>query len=138
MDVARLVEHAVRDRMPTLTAAGVFTVLRCAPGPALHGDEHRLAQALDNLLENAAKFTPSGGEVEVGAAADGDTWRIVVADTGIGVPESHREEIFSGFVRAPNAPTGPGTSSPRSPRTTAGCTSSAGCARRPAPARVTP
>ncbi|WP_159425795.1 glycosyltransferase family 2 protein [Streptomyces noursei] len=37
VDVARLVEHAVRDRMPTLTAAGVFTVLRCAPGPVRTG-----------------------------------------------------------------------------------------------------
>ncbi|MFJ9619858.1 glycosyltransferase family 2 protein [Streptomyces noursei] len=37
VDMARLVEHAVRDRMTTLTAAGVFTVLRCAPGPVRTG-----------------------------------------------------------------------------------------------------
>ncbi|MFE7312508.1 ATP-binding protein [Streptomyces sp. NPDC057555] len=111
VDVPAMVEHAVLDRMPTLTAAGVFTVLRCRPGPPLHGDAHRLAQVLDNLLENAAKFTPPGGRVEIDAAADDDTWRIEVADTGIGVPEQYREEIFSGFVRAPNAEHGgyPGT-----------------------------
>ncbi|MFE6691767.1 ATP-binding protein [Streptomyces sp. NPDC057743] len=111
VDVATMVEHAVLDRMPTLSAAGVFTVLRCRPGPPLHGDAHRLAQVLDNLLENAAKFTPPDGRVEVDAEADDDAWRIAVADTGIGVPEQYREEIFSGFVRAPNAEHGgyPGT-----------------------------
>ncbi|MEU5432700.1 HAMP domain-containing sensor histidine kinase [Streptomyces sp. NPDC020719] len=111
VDIARMLEHAVVDRMSTLAEAGLFTVLSCTPGPPLYGDEHRLEHVLDNLLENAAKFTPPGGRVGIAAEAAGDTWRITVADTGIGVPEQYREEIFSGFVRAPNAASGgfPGT-----------------------------
>ncbi|MEV6547311.1 ATP-binding protein [Streptomyces sp. NPDC051597] len=111
VDIARMLEHAVHDRMPALTGAGLFTVLDCAPGPPLHGDEHRLESVLANLLENAAKFTPPGGRVTIGAAPEGDVWRITVADTGIGVPEAYREEVFSGFFRAPNAESGgyPGT-----------------------------
>ncbi|WP_344081131.1 PAS domain-containing sensor histidine kinase [Streptomyces crystallinus] len=111
VDIARMLEHAVHDRMATLTGAGLFTVLDCAPGPPLYGDEHRLEHVLANLLENAAKYTPPGGRVTIGAAPDGDSWRIAVADTGIGVPEPYREEIFSGFFRAPNAESGgfPGT-----------------------------
>ncbi|MFD9791019.1 ATP-binding protein [Streptomyces sp. NPDC059070] len=111
VDVPRMLEHAVLDHAPALGAADLFTVLDCAPGPALYGDEHRLEQVLANLLENAAKFTPPGGSVRVEAAPDGDSWRIAVRDTGIGVPEEYREEIFAGFVRAPNAERGgyPGT-----------------------------
>lgn len=101
-----MLTHAVLDRIATTEAAGVFVVLDASPGPPLHGDELRLEHVLANLLENAAKFTPPGGTVTVTAAPDGDHWTVDVADTGIGVPEDYREEIFSGFVRAPNAENG--------------------------------
>lgn len=111
VDVPRMLTHAVLDRIATTEAAGVFVVLDAAPGPPLHGDELRLEHVLANLLENAAKFTPPGGTVTVTSAVDGDHWTVDVADTGIGVPADYREEIFSGFVRAPNAENGgyPGT-----------------------------
>ncbi|MGK5631069.1 ATP-binding protein [Streptomyces sp. URMC 123] len=109
--VPRMLEHAVIDRMATTTAAGVFVCLDCAEGPALRGDEHRLQHVLANLLENAAKFTPRGGRIDVTGRVRADHWEIEVADTGIGVPEEFREEIFHGFKRAPNAQRGgyPGT-----------------------------
>ncbi|MGH4028569.1 ATP-binding protein [Actinomycetota bacterium Odt1-20B] len=111
VDVPRMLTHAVLDQESATAEAGVFVVLRCAEGPPLRGDEHRLEHAFANLLDNAAKYTPPGGRVEIDAAVDGPHWRVDVADTGIGVPESFREEIFSGFVRAPNAERGgyPGT-----------------------------
>ncbi|WP_449478346.1 sensor histidine kinase [Streptomyces abikoensis] len=109
--VDRMLLDAVLDRMATAQEAGLFTVLECAPGPLLRGDRHRLQNVLANLLENAAKYTPAGGRISVTAAPRGEFWEIEVADTGIGVPEEFREEIFNGFVRAPNARTGgyPGT-----------------------------
>ncbi|MCA6094997.1 sensor histidine kinase [Streptomyces sp. SCA3-4] len=111
VDVPRMLEDAVMDQIDAIGRAGLFTVLDCAPGPALRGDRHRLQHVLGNLLENAAKFTPPGGRITVTAAPRGVHWDIEVADTGIGVPEHSRHEIFTGFVRAPNARTGryPGT-----------------------------
>ncbi|GHC50903.1 sensor histidine kinase [Streptomyces cinnamoneus] len=111
VDVPRTLEAAVMDQIDAIGRAGLFTVLDCAPGPALRGDRHRLQHVLGNLLENAAKFTPPGGRITVTAAPRGVHWDIEVADTGIGVPEHSRHEIFTGFVRAPNARTGgyPGT-----------------------------
>ncbi|WP_324197132.1 sensor histidine kinase [Streptomyces sp. NRRL B-1677] len=111
VEVDRMLLDAVLDRMSTTREAGLFTVLECAPGPVLRGDRHRLQNVLANLLENAAKYTPAGGRISVTAAPRFDFWEIEVADTGIGVPEEFREEIFNGFVRAPNARTGeyPGT-----------------------------
>ncbi|MEV0265268.1 HAMP domain-containing sensor histidine kinase [Streptomyces sp. NPDC050617] len=109
--VPRMLENAVHDHMAAAAEAGVFLSLDCAGGPPLRGDEHRLQQVLGNLLENALKFTPRGGSVAVRAAPRGGCWEIEVADTGIGVPEGFRDEIFQGFVRAPNARGGryPGT-----------------------------
>ncbi|MFE7114910.1 sensor histidine kinase [Streptomyces sp. NPDC057654] len=109
--VARMLENAVHDRMAAAAEAGVFLSLDCAAGPPVRGDEHRLQQVMGNLLENALKFTPRGGNVAVTAAPRGGHWEIEVADTGIGVPEGFRDEIFQGFVRAPNARSGryPGT-----------------------------
>ncbi len=109
--VGRMLENAVHDHMAAATAAGVFLTLDCAAGPPLRGDEHRLQQVLGNLLENAVKFTPRGGDVAVRAAPRDGYWEIEVADTGIGVPDGFEEEIFQGFVRAPNALGGsyPGT-----------------------------
>lgn len=114
VDVPGMLRDAVLE---SLCAAGpgapppVFTVLDCTPGPALRGDRHRLQHVLGNLLENAAKFTPPDGRITVTARPCGDRWEITVTDTGIGIPESAREEIFSGFVRASNARIGgyPGT-----------------------------
>ncbi|KNB49529.1 PAS domain-containing sensor histidine kinase [Streptomyces caatingaensis] len=113
VDVPGMLRDAVLESLCTAPSAPppVFTVLDCAPGPVLRGDRHRLRHVVGNLLENAAKFTPPDGRITVTARPCGDCWEITVADTGIGVPENAREEIFSGFVRADNARSGgyPGT-----------------------------
>ncbi|GHF35639.1 hypothetical protein GCM10010218_16230 [Streptomyces mashuensis] len=104
VDVPRMLMDALMDHMGEIGRAGLFAVLDCPPaGPPLRGDRHRLQHVLGNLLENAAKFTPAGGRITVRAAPVGVHWDIEVADTGIGIPEQYRTEIFSGFVRAPNA-----------------------------------
>jgi signal transduction histidine kinase len=60
------------------------------------GDVERVLQILDNLLYNAIKFTPPGGEIRIGArAGDGKTVTTWVHDTGIGIPKSQLEKIFS-------------------------------------------
>ncbi|MFL5804540.1 MAG: sensor histidine kinase [Roseiflexaceae bacterium] len=67
--------------------------------PTLAIDMDRLAQALDNVLSNAIKYTPPGGMVSVGAgAADGGVW-IRVSDTGPGIALEAQERIFAPFHR---------------------------------------
>lgn len=56
------------------------------PVPVIRADSRAFRQILLNLLSNAVKFTPAGGEVKVSVAIDGGQARIVVADTGIGIP----------------------------------------------------
>ncbi len=64
--------------------------------PPVWADERRIAQVLSNLLGNAIKFTPSGGEIVVSArlAADGAFVRVDVFDNGVGIEAHHRERIF--------------------------------------------
>ena len=65
--------------------------------PALPGDERLLHLLLLNLVENAVKFTPRGGRVEVDLRAEGQEVVLTVGDTGAGIPVEHRERIFEKF-----------------------------------------
>lgn len=73
------------------------------------GDRTQLANALGNLLDNALKFTPAGGFVRVGLAADDEVAELTVTDSGIGIPEADMPALFSRFHRGRNAAGYPGS-----------------------------
>jgi protein-histidine pros-kinase len=66
-------------------------------------DRDRIGQALDNLLSNALKFTPSGGEVRVRLRTRDDHAEIDVADSGVGVHDTDAERIFERLYRSGSA-----------------------------------
>lgn len=68
-------------------------------------DPEKLRQILLNVVGNAIKFTPAGGRVRVGAVRDGETVRISVSDTGIGIPEDQLPRIFEPFFQVERGPT---------------------------------
>jgi signal transduction histidine kinase len=65
----------------------------------IKGDRDRLAQVIGNLLSNGIKYSPEGGEVEVGAGRIGDEVTVWVRDQGLGIPEEHQDRIFTKFFR---------------------------------------
>lgn len=65
--------------------------------PTLSADSDKVTQILDNLIGNAVKYSPSGGEVIVSAEDEGNTIRLDVTDQGLGIPEHHRDKIFQRF-----------------------------------------
>lgn len=77
--------------------------------PEVLGDTERLGQVLMNLLHNAVKFTPPGGEVSVSAHVEGDQVVFNVHDTGVGISEEDLDRIFERFYKADRARAGGGT-----------------------------
>jgi heavy metal sensor kinase len=63
------------------------------------GDATALRRALLNLVENAVKYTPAGGKVELSLAAEDGCAAIAVSDTGVGIPPEDAERVFQPFVR---------------------------------------
>jgi PAS domain S-box-containing protein len=65
--------------------------------PTIAADADKVTQMLDNLVGNAVKYSPDGGEVVIAAEDEGPTIRIDVSDQGLGIPEHHRDKIFQRF-----------------------------------------
>lgn len=65
----------------------------------IHGDRDLLFQAYANILDNAIKFTPNGGSVNIKLFKDNEKFRIEILDSGAGICEEEREKIFDRFYR---------------------------------------
>jgi PAS domain S-box-containing protein len=108
LDVAGLIAGAVGSLRPQFEAKGQRLHLDLpAALPAVWADADRVTQILINLLSNAHKYTPAGGEIAVSAMldGDGDTIRVAVRDTGIGLTAEEQAQLFTKFFRARNRTT---------------------------------
>jgi PAS domain S-box-containing protein len=105
LPLREILEHAVRINQPY--AAMHHASLRLLPGPefTVSADHDRLLQVLTNLISNAAKFSPEGGEVTISAEQRGSVVRVAVRDHGPGIPENFRAAVFHRFERADNSDT---------------------------------
>jgi two-component system phosphate regulon sensor histidine kinase PhoR len=82
----------------------VGLVIEAEPGlPTVRGDESRLGQVVVNLVHNAVKFSPDGGEVRVAVRRDGEAVAVAVIDHGIGIRRADRGRIFERFYKADRA-----------------------------------
>lgn len=98
---AALVTDAAEAARATLAEASLELDTDCADGlPPVLADADRVMQVFSNLIGNAAKFTPPGGRVVLGAARDGDGVRFWVSDTGAGMAESTLDHVFDRFWQA--------------------------------------
>jgi signal transduction histidine kinase len=98
LDVASLVDGVLRQHGPAAARAGV-TLASTIPAdfPALLADERAVIQMLNNLVTNAIKFTPKGGQVEILGAHDASGMILAVRDTGIGIPLQDQRRVFERF-----------------------------------------
>jgi signal transduction histidine kinase len=103
VDLADVVRHGVRAIEPRAAAKGITLTCVVDAVPAVHADRGRMMQVFDNLVSNAVKFTPVGGVVHVSLRQDGDSARLEVADSGIGIGADDQRRLFQRFFRAENA-----------------------------------
>jgi signal transduction histidine kinase len=102
LDLAALSRRVVAEFQPTLADHSLIYQAPATRLPIL-GDDMRLTQVLDNLINNAIKYSPHGGEITVRAWQDGDQTCLSVTDQGIGIPEAELPNLFQRFYRATNA-----------------------------------
>jgi PAS domain S-box-containing protein len=94
-----LIEKVFPMVEPQAATKGLALVMEECPDILVKVDRIKAEQIILNLLSNAVKFTPSGGRVVLSCALVGNTGRIVVADTGPGIPPEKHEAIFAPFVQ---------------------------------------
>lgn len=93
-DTTSSIQHRLDEKQQTIT----FDVP--ADLPHVNADPNRLVQVLTNLLNNANKYTPEGGKVELRAQARGSFVRVEIQDSGIGISEVDRKMLFTQFFRS--------------------------------------
>lgn len=106
VDLAHLIRRQAEGWLPRAGAQGLRLEVACGDAPIhLSADHVLLRQLFDHLLDNAIKFTPAGGAVRVTVGESGTAARVVVEDTGIGVPEDKLGEIFQSFFQVDGSAT---------------------------------
>ncbi len=100
VDLRAVVGDVVQPRRAEAERRALLLSVSVAPEPALvTGDRTRLQQVVDNLLANALKYTPTGGEIVVDVRRDGADAVIRVTDTGVGIPPALLPKVFDLFTQ---------------------------------------
>lgn len=108
VDLARLVDDACELHRPTAEDRGLTLSCRIEPTPTISGDASLLIEAVSNLVDNAMKFGPAGGRVEVSLRPVPGGAEIAVSDQGDGVPAAERSLVTQRFYRGRHDCTGSG------------------------------
>ncbi|XZE54710.1 sensor histidine kinase [Planctomycetaceae bacterium SH139] len=104
LDTRRIIEEAVDNMRPQIAAAGLnLEVSISAKLRAIRGDKEKLQAVLVNLIGNAVKYTPQGGQVRVAASLVGDWLEVAVEDSGIGIAAEDQAKVFEKFFRVDSA-----------------------------------
>jgi PAS domain S-box-containing protein len=100
VDFRAILHSALETARPSIEANGHELALRLTKDPLpLEADPTRLAQVIANLLNNAAKYTPAGGRIQLTAEGDESVLIIRLSDTGIGIPPDMVQRVFDMFTQ---------------------------------------
>lgn len=100
IDLAELADNVVGHLGVLAEEKEQSVVVVCDGRPACRGDRIVLRQAVINLVDNAIKYTPAGGEIELRVSAANGSAILEVSDTGPGIPEHHAPRLFDRLYRA--------------------------------------
>jgi len=104
--LAEIAEGVVNRLRPLADESRVELAVQIPAGlPPIEADRLRVEQVISNLVDNAIKFTPAGGQVRVLAEDQGEMVRVSVCDTGIGIPPDQRDRVFERFYQVDGSAT---------------------------------
>jgi len=107
VEVDTLIADVLQSFQRSAAAHNLTFNTAVGPGlPSICADPRRVRQILNNLLDNAFKFTPPPGKVTIRAASENDFVRISVTDTGIGIAPEHQPKVFDRLHQVPGSVTG--------------------------------
>ncbi len=109
LDLTQLLEDIAELYAPLAEEKGQTFIATVPSGLEMSGDKQLLAQALSNLVDNAVKYVPAGGRIELVAARQDGRLEIRLDDDGPGIPPEMRQKVFDRFVRVDPSRTLPGT-----------------------------
>jgi signal transduction histidine kinase len=102
-DLNSLIEDIVNEQQPDIAEANHSLMLKLPKKPLVATvDGHTLRMAIENILSNAIKYTPTGGEISVRMRHDDTNIYIRIKDNGVGIAQSDIEKLFKQFSRLPN------------------------------------
>jgi len=99
----QLARDAVADVLPAARERRIDVGLETEVEAEVTGQPEALHILLRNLLENAVKYTPDGGRVDISITPQASGARLVIEDSGPGIPEAERDRVFDRFYRTPDA-----------------------------------
>ena len=100
VNLTKMVHDVMADFQPVAEQSGLRIAAYVEPGlPAFRGNYDYLRRMMDNLVDNAVKFTPPGGDVSIAVSHKARDLFIKVKDTGVGIPENQLERIFERFYQ---------------------------------------
>lgn len=109
LNLNSLLQSIAQLQMPIFKAKGQQLILKLSDTPLkISGDSLMLQKAINNLLQNANRYTPNGGTITVTSSQEDDLVSINISDTGVGISEESKNHIFERFFRADDAHSTPG------------------------------
>lgn len=99
IDLCELAVDAVRALEPLATPRHRLVTAQASQPVVVQGDRARLRMVVSNLVHNAIKYSPEGGDVRIGCGSDGDEARVTVSDQGVGIAGSDQDRLFTRFGR---------------------------------------
>jgi len=109
LEIDTLLHDVVELYEPLAEEKGQSLKLQTDNAVRIQGDRDLLFQAMANLLDNAIKYTPPQGHIEITLREQAHNTRITIADNGPGIPETERQSVFQRFYRLEKSRTSPGS-----------------------------
>lgn len=110
VDVPKVAMECLEEHRHAAAAKGIFLEIEAGledgqrgPNCNVRADRDGLRQILENLLDNAVKYTPKGGNISLGWQSDGEVLHIRVRDSGIGIKRQDQQRVFERFYRVDRA-----------------------------------